>query len=68
MESFLHHINQQIRQDEEQESLAAVAQRIGPYEVLEPSNEEVEKVRAGRGPGKTRSPDQWGSKALERNG
>lgn len=43
VESFLHHINQQIRQDEEQESLAAVAQRIGPYEVLEPSNEEVEK-------------------------
>ncbi|XP_054941419.1 pleckstrin homology domain-containing family G member 6 isoform X11 [Physeter macrocephalus] len=37
------HINQQMRQGEEQESLAAAAQRIGPYEVLEPSSEEVEK-------------------------
>lgn len=27
----------------------AAAQRIGPYEVLEPSSEEVEKVREGRG-------------------
>lgn len=43
VESFLHHINKQIRQDEEQESLAAAALRIGPYEVLEPSSEEVEK-------------------------
>ncbi|XP_023985045.2 pleckstrin homology domain-containing family G member 6 isoform X13 [Physeter macrocephalus] len=41
--SFLQHINQQMRQGEEQESLAAAAQRIGPYEVLEPSSEEVEK-------------------------
>lgn len=47
MESFLRHINGQVRQGEEQESLAAAAQRIGPYEVLEPSNEEVEKVRMG---------------------
>lgn len=45
MESFLRHINGQVRQGEEQESLMAVAQRIGPYEVLEPSSEEVEKVR-----------------------
>ena len=29
----------------------AAAQRIGPYEVLEPSSEEVEKVREGRGEG-----------------
>ncbi|XP_052577017.1 pleckstrin homology domain-containing family G member 6 isoform X2 [Peromyscus californicus insignis] len=43
VESFLRHINGQVRQGEEQESLAAAAQRIGPYEVLEPSNEEVEK-------------------------
>ncbi|XP_066864694.1 pleckstrin homology domain-containing family G member 6 isoform X3 [Kogia breviceps] len=42
-ESFLQHINQQVRQGEEQERLVAAAQRIGPYEVLEPSSEEVEK-------------------------
>ena len=45
MESFLRHINKQVRQGEEQESLVAAARRIGPYEVLEPSSEEVEKVR-----------------------
>lgn len=43
MESFLRHINGQVRQGEEQESLAAAAQRIGPYEVLEPPSDEVEK-------------------------
>uniref|UniRef100_A0A8D1KKC5 DH domain-containing protein n=1 Tax=Sus scrofa TaxID=9823 RepID=A0A8D1KKC5_PIG len=43
VESFLRHINKQVRQDEEQESLVAAAQRIGPYEVLEPASEEVEK-------------------------
>ncbi|XP_021492614.1 pleckstrin homology domain-containing family G member 6 isoform X2 [Meriones unguiculatus] len=43
VESFLRHINRQVRQGEEQESLVAAAQRIGPYEVLEPSSEEVEK-------------------------
>ncbi|XP_076796703.1 pleckstrin homology domain-containing family G member 6 isoform X3 [Arvicanthis niloticus] len=43
VESFLQHINGQVRQGEEQESLMAAAQRIGPYEVLEPSSEEVEK-------------------------
>lgn len=47
VESFLRHINGRVRQGEEQESLMAVAQRIGPYEVLEPSSEEVEKVRKG---------------------
>lgn len=49
MESFLQHINKQVRRGEEQESLVAAAQRIGPYEVLEPSSEEMEKVRQGRG-------------------
>uniref|UniRef100_A0A2K5V0P3 Pleckstrin homology and RhoGEF domain containing G6 n=1 Tax=Macaca fascicularis TaxID=9541 RepID=A0A2K5V0P3_MACFA len=43
VESFLRHINGQVRQGEEQESLAAAAQRIGPYEVLEPPSDEVEK-------------------------
>ncbi|KAM8780057.1 pleckstrin homology domain-containing family G member 6 [Rhynchonycteris naso] len=43
VESFLRHINKQIRQGEEQESLVAAAQRIGPYEVLEPCSEEMEK-------------------------
>ncbi|XP_057557399.1 pleckstrin homology domain-containing family G member 6 isoform X7 [Hippopotamus amphibius kiboko] len=43
VESFLRHINKQVRQGEEQESLVAAAQRLGPYEVLEPSSEEVEK-------------------------
>lgn len=43
VESFLQHINKQVRHSEEQESLAAAAQRIGPYEVLEPSSEEIEK-------------------------
>lgn len=45
VESFLRHINGQVRQGEDQESLMAAAQRIGPYEVLEPSSDEVEKVR-----------------------
>lgn len=49
MESFLQHINKQVRQGEDQENLVAAAQRIGPYEVLEPSSEEMEKVREGRG-------------------
>lgn len=49
MESFLRHINKQVRQDEEQESLVAAAQRIGPYEVLEPASEEVEKVSKPEG-------------------
>ncbi|XP_072509814.1 pleckstrin homology domain-containing family G member 6 isoform X3 [Notamacropus eugenii] len=43
VEAFLHHINSQVRQGEDHDSLAAAAQRIGPYEVLEPSTEEVEK-------------------------
>ena len=51
MESFLQHINKQVRQGEEQESLVAAARRIGPYEVLEPSSEEVEKVRETEGRG-----------------
>lgn len=29
--------------------MVAAVQRIGPYEVLEPSSEEMEKVREGRG-------------------
>lgn len=62
MESFLRHINKQVRQGEEQESLAAAAQRIGPYEVLEPSSEEVEKVREaeGRGRPKKQGPQENG--------
>lgn len=55
----MRHINKQVRQGEEQESLAAAAQRIGPYEVLEPSSEEMEKVREGRGSEKARSPGKW---------
>ncbi|XP_003463336.2 pleckstrin homology domain-containing family G member 6 isoform X2 [Cavia porcellus] len=43
VESFLQHINGQVRQGEEHENLVAAAQRIGPYEVLEPPSEEVEK-------------------------
>ncbi|KAI5947806.1 Pleckstrin homology domain-containing family G member 6 [Manis javanica] len=43
VESFLRYLNKQVRQDEEQESLVAAAQRIGPYEVLESSSDEVEK-------------------------
>ncbi|XP_036153400.1 pleckstrin homology domain-containing family G member 6 isoform X8 [Myotis myotis] len=43
VESFLQHINKQVRQGEDQENLVAAAQRIGPYEVLEPSSEEMEK-------------------------
>lgn len=49
MESFLRHINQLVHRSEEQESLVAAARRIGPYDVLEPSSEEVQKVRQGRG-------------------
>ncbi|XP_054552470.1 pleckstrin homology domain-containing family G member 6 [Talpa occidentalis] len=41
--SFLRDINKKVRQSEEQKSLEAATKRIGRYEVLEPSNEEVEK-------------------------
>lgn len=60
MESFLQHINKQVRQGEEQESLVAAARRIGPYEVLEPSSEEVEKVRETEGRGLRESKVQIG--------
>lgn len=65
MESFLRHINKQVRQGEEQESLAAAARRVGPYEVLEPSSEEVEKVRetAGRGLRESTAPRAGGGGA-----
>ena len=65
MESFLRHINKQVRQGEEQESLAAAARRVGPYEVLEPSSEEVEKVRetAGRGLRESTAPRPGGGGA-----
>ncbi|XP_006862824.1 PREDICTED: pleckstrin homology domain-containing family G member 6 [Chrysochloris asiatica] len=43
VESFLRYINRQVRQGEDHESLVAATQRIGAYEVLEPSSEEVEK-------------------------
>ncbi|XP_075409248.1 pleckstrin homology domain-containing family G member 6 [Tenrec ecaudatus] len=43
VESFLRHINGQVRQGEEHASLVAAAQRIGPYEVLDPSTDEMEK-------------------------
>lgn len=65
MESFLRHINQQVRQGEEQESLVAAAQRIGPYEVLEPSSEEVEKVREGRGKEAQKKQDPQGNRLAE---
>lgn len=69
VESFLRHINGQVRQGEDQESLMAAAQRIGPYEVLEPSSEEVEKVRnpasqnAQQAPGKVDEGDTWQEEA-----
>ncbi|XP_066213683.1 pleckstrin homology domain-containing family G member 6 isoform X1 [Saccopteryx leptura] len=43
VELFLRYINKQVFQGEKQQSLVAAAQRIGPYEVLEPSSEEMEK-------------------------
>ncbi|KAM6215105.1 pleckstrin homology domain-containing family G member 6 isoform 3-T3 [Rhynchocyon petersi] len=43
VDSFLHHINRQVRQGEEQDSLVAAAQRIGSYEVLESFSAEVER-------------------------
>lgn len=36
--------------------MVAAVQRIGPYEVLEPSSEEMEKVREGRGLRKGKGP------------
>ncbi|KAM9229725.1 pleckstrin homology domain-containing family G member 6 isoform 2-T2 [Dugong dugon] len=65
VELFLRHINGQVRQGEEHESLVAVAQRIGPYEVLEPSSEEVEKVREGRGLRKSKAQENGWSRGLE---
>lgn len=69
MESFLQHINKQVRHSEEQESLAAAAQRIGPYEVLEPSSEEIEKVRKGKRLIKSKVPRKMdGAEAWRRRG
>lgn len=69
MESFLQHINKQVRHSEEQESLAAAAQRIGPYEVLEPSSEEIEKVRKRKRLIKSKVPRKMdGAEAWRRRG
>ncbi|XP_058511977.1 pleckstrin homology domain-containing family G member 6 [Ochotona princeps] len=43
LDSFLRHINGQVGQGEEHESLLTATHRLGPYEVLELSSEEVEK-------------------------
>lgn len=53
----------------------AAAQRIGPYEVLEPSSEEMEKVREERGLRKGKVPREmneaeawWGGAEVPQQG
>lgn len=44
MERFIHHVNTCMRQRQERQRLAAVVSRIDAYEVVEGSNDEVDKV------------------------
>lgn len=44
MERFIHHVNACMRQRQERQRLAAVVSRIDAYEVVEGSNDEVDKV------------------------
>lgn len=46
MERFIHHVNACMRQRQERQRLAAVVSRIDAYEVVEGSNDEVDKVGA----------------------
>lgn len=44
VERFIHHVNACMRQRQERQRLAAVVSRIDAYEVVEGSNDEVDKV------------------------
>lgn len=44
MERFIHHVNACMRQRQERQRLAGVVSRIDAYEVVEGSNDEVDKV------------------------
>lgn len=44
VERFIHHVNACMRQRQERQRLAAVVTRIDAYEVVEGSNDEVDKV------------------------
>nr|XP_051712858.1 pleckstrin homology domain-containing family G member 5 isoform X7 [Oryctolagus cuniculus] len=44
VERFIHHVNTCMRQRQERQRLAAVVSRIDAYEVVEGSNEEVDKL------------------------
>ncbi|KAM5247394.1 pleckstrin homology domain-containing family G member 5 isoform 2-T2 [Ctenodactylus gundi] len=44
VERFIHHVNACMRQRQERQRLAAVASRIDAYEVVEGSNDEVDKL------------------------
>lgn len=46
MERFIHHVNTCMRQRQERQRLAGVVSRIDAYEVVEGSNDEVDKVGA----------------------
>lgn len=46
VERFIHHVNTCMRQRQERQRLAAVVSRIDAYEVVEGSNDEVDKVGA----------------------
>ncbi|XP_049733719.1 pleckstrin homology domain-containing family G member 5 isoform X7 [Elephas maximus indicus] len=44
MERFIHHVNACMRQRQERQRLAAVVSRVDAYEVVEGSNDEVDKL------------------------
>ncbi|XP_012577510.1 PREDICTED: pleckstrin homology domain-containing family G member 5 [Condylura cristata] len=44
VERFIHHVNACMRQRQERQRLAAVVSRIDAYEVVEGSNDEVDKI------------------------
>ncbi|XP_031235464.1 pleckstrin homology domain-containing family G member 5 isoform X3 [Mastomys coucha] len=44
VESFIHHVNSCMRQRQERQRLAGVVSRIDAYEVVESSNDEVDKL------------------------
>uniref|UniRef100_A0A8I3PWY5 Pleckstrin homology and RhoGEF domain containing G5 n=1 Tax=Canis lupus familiaris TaxID=9615 RepID=A0A8I3PWY5_CANLF len=48
VERFIHHVNACMRQRQERQRLAAVVSRIDAYEVVEGSNDEVDKVGGRR--------------------
>lgn len=69
VERFIHQVNAYMRQRQERQRLAAVVSRIDAYEVVEGSNDEVDKV-GGLAPlrGRAGGPDWKAAAVLESRG